>query len=68
MLLTPGDSLHRHDPGQGTALILAGDDQVVARMAANDRQRRRYSGAAGLRLARGGPERRREPWPCPNFF
>ena len=28
----------------GLAVILVGDDQVVARMAANDRQQRRYSG------------------------
>lgn len=34
-------------------LILVGDDQVVARMAANDRQQRRYSGLRA-RLARGG--------------
>ncbi len=33
-------------------LILVGDDQVVARMAANDRQQRRYSGLRA-RLARG---------------
>ena len=34
-------------------LILVGDDQVVARMAANDRQQRRYSGLRA-RLAKGG--------------
>ena len=33
-------------------LILVGDDQVVARMAANDRQQRRYSGLRA-RLAKG---------------
>ena len=33
-------------------LILVGDDHVVARMAANDRQQRRYSGLRA-RLARG---------------
>lgn len=38
-------------------LILVGDDQVVARMAANDRQQRRYSGLRA-RLARQAGERR----------
>ena len=33
-------------------LILVGDDQLVARMAANDRQQRRYSGLRA-RLAKG---------------
>ena len=37
-------------------LILVGDDQVVARMAANDRQQRRYSGLRA-RLARGRMEK-----------
>lgn len=37
-------------------LILVGDDQVVARMAANDRQQRRYSGLRA-RLARGRIEK-----------
>lgn len=37
-------------------LILVGDDQVVARMAANDRQQRRYSGLRA-RLARGQLEK-----------
>ena len=36
-------------------LILVGDDQVVARMAANDRQQRRYSGLRA-RLSRAAPE------------
>lgn len=36
-------------------LILVGDDQVVARMAANDRQQRRYSGLRA-RLVRGRKE------------
>lgn len=48
-------------------LILVGDDQVVARMAANDRQQRAVQRAAGpsgpRRPGKGG-----EPWPCPNFF
>ena len=34
-----------------TLLIVVGDDQVLARMAANDRQQRRYSGLRA-RLAR----------------
>ena len=37
-------------------LILVGDDQVVARMAANDRQQRRYS---GLRARCPGPPQNR---------
>ena len=39
----------------GLAVILVGDDQVVARMAANDRQQRRYSGLRA-RLSRAAPE------------
>ena len=42
-------------------LILVGDDQVVARMAANDRQQRRYS---GLR-ARGRSEKEESHGPAP---
>ena len=45
-------------------LILVGDDQVVARMAANDRQQRRYSGLRA-RLARGGPEKEESHGPAP---
>lgn len=45
-------------------LILVGDDQVVARMAANDRQQRRYSGLRA-RLARGGPEKEENHGPAP---
>ena len=45
-------------------LILVGDDQVVARMAANDRQQRRYSGMRA-RLARGGPEKEENHGPAP---
>ena len=48
----------------GLAVILVGDDQVVARMAANDRQQRRYSGLRA-RLARGGPEKEENHGPAP---
>ena len=45
-------------------LILVGDDQVVARMAANDRQQRRYSGLRA-RLARGRSEKEESYGPAP---
>ena len=45
-------------------LILVGDDQVVARMAANDRQQRRYSGLRA-RLARGRSEKEESHGPAP---
>ena len=51
MLLTRG-VLYTAKTRAKELLILVGDDQVVARMAANDRQQRRYSGLRA-RLAKG---------------
>jgi len=50
MLLTRG-VLYTAMTRARTLLIVVGDDQVLARMAANDRQQRRYSGLRA-RLAR----------------
>ena len=55
MLLTRGVLVHRHDPGPGAAHPWWGDEAVLARMAANDRQQRRYSGLRA-RLSRTAAE------------
>ena len=51
MLLTRG-VLYTGMTRARSLLILVGDEQVLARMAANDKQQRRYSGLRA-RLAKG---------------